>query len=92
MVYYDVLADVGGTVVMCGWDMRENNQHLIDQLFRKQKTKVAVSVYLPGVKDLEGHCHRIREAILDASPSRRKTEVSFFSAESDGCWVHPRAS
>jgi Domain of unknown function (DUF4917) len=89
MVYREILPGAGDNVTIYGWDLQENDQHLINQLFGRQKTKVAVSVYPPAVEDVEGHCHRIRSAILGASPSRHRTEINFFDAESDGCWIHP---
>ena len=88
-VYSEVMRDTGDTVAVYGWDLNENDQHLIDRLFGKAKIKVAVSVYLPAVEDdLEGHCHRVEKAILDASPGLHKPEVIFFDAESPGCWIH----
>jgi hypothetical protein len=88
MVYYEVMGSVGDTVTIYGWDLKENDQHLIDQLFSKRKEKVAVSVYLPAVDDFEGHCYRKKKAISDASPWGHKPEIAFFDAESDGCWIH----
>lgn len=88
-VYGEVMRDVGDTLAVYGWDLKDNDQHLIDRLFGKAMTKVAISVYLPIVKDdLEGHCHRVEKAISDASPGLRKPEVIFFDAESPGCWIH----
>lgn len=67
--------------------MKENDQHLIDRLFGKPKTKVAVSVYVPTVEDVEGHCHRIEKAISNASPWGHTPEILFFDAGS-GCWIY----
>lgn len=88
-VYSEVMRDAGDTVAVYGWNLKENDQHLIDRLFGKAKTKVAVSVYLPAVEDdLEGHCHRVEKAISNASPVLHQPEVIFFDAESPGCWIH----
>jgi hypothetical protein len=87
-VYWDVMSRLEGTVTIYGWNLDENDQHLIDRLFSRPKTRVAVSVHVPTVGDLQEHCITVNNAILDASPDGHEPEVFFFDAESENCWVN----
>lgn len=100
-VYGEVMGNLDASVVIYGWDFsyeKKKDTHLLERLFKKQKDKVAVSVYRPRFdgdeEALELHCHSIENDINKAAVRAGfpHPEVLFFDAESEGCWIHQAAS
>lgn len=91
--FSEVAGKPGGTLVIYGWGMKSNDQHLIDKTFGVPKSRVAVSVYKDDYQDeeeLEDNLRRMKRTIRGASLSSADNppEVVFFDAESEGCWIH----
>jgi hypothetical protein len=86
-VYNSVLPHVGRTIAIYGWSLGDNDQHILEALFKGNIEKVAVSVRNgPG---LEEKCSEMRRKIKKQALERgRNLEPVFFDADSAGCWIH----
>jgi hypothetical protein len=86
-VHTNVLPDLGASVAIYGWSMGEQDQHLLGPLLRAPRLqRLAVSILPEGnvarkVDDLE---NRIRAEAINPT-----LEITFFDANSSGCWIHP---
>lgn len=86
-VYEEVLPDLGESVVVFGWSVSENDDHLLDQVCRGAVHRFAVAVD-PEEADLgefEAMVHRKLEERL----GRNRFELMFFDRSSGGCWIAP---
>lgn len=82
-IYREVFPRLGGSLVIYGWDLSEQDEHIIEQLGRTIFQRVAVSVHKGSAQFM------IRaEAILQG---QGVTELYFFDAASPGCWNNPAA-
>lgn len=77
-VFYEVLPDLGQKVVIYGWAMAEQDEHLLKQISKSHLTKVAVSVY----KGDETFMGKVEKQLNDIGVA----EVIFFDSESPGSW------
>ncbi|MCL5123965.1 MAG: DUF4917 family protein [Deltaproteobacteria bacterium] len=86
-IYDQVLPTLGGNVLIYGWSMSENDEHLIRRLIKPNTKAVAVSVHVTGKTDgdIEETC-KLSE--LKIHKYSRKAKVTFFNAEDHGCWIH----
>lgn len=86
-VYNTVLPALGSWVVIFGWSLRDQDQHILKALCSNDQLKgLAVSVVASG--DVESKCFRIRKTIRETKGDN-KLEIAFFDAKSEGCWVSP---
>ncbi|MBQ0140378.1 MAG: DUF4917 family protein [Kurthia sp.] len=85
-IFYEVLSKLinrNNNLVIYGWGIGEQEQHLIQQIFKKETVgKVAISTYSKN----QSECHRISSLIKKTSPN---VEVEFFDSQSSGCWNNP---
>lgn len=81
-VLSEVIPDIRTSLVIYGWSMSEQDQHIIDQLHHSPPRRVAVSVR-NGNQGYAVEAERILEAI-------GVREIVFFDAASAGCWNSPR--
>lgn len=81
-VFNEVLPDMRNSLVIYGWSMSEQDQHIIDQLSHSPPRRVAVSV-----RNRNQRFAVEAERILEAIGVR---EIVFFHADSEGCWNSPR--
>lgn len=85
-VYNGVLPDLGGSIVVYGWAMAEQDEHLLRPILGgKNLQQLAVSVMPTGnitkkVRNLE---ERIRHSV-----GSKQLQITFFDATSKGCWIH----
>ncbi len=82
-VFREVLPNAGESLVIYGWAISEQDEHILSQLRRAGSSlrRVAVSVY--------GGSQASAQQAEDALEAVGVKEVSFFDAESPGCWIHP---
>lgn len=83
-VFREVLPNSGESLVIYGWAISEQDEHILAQLRRPGSTlrRVAISVY--------GGCQASAQRAEDALMAVGVKEVLFFDAESPGCWIHPK--
>lgn len=83
----NVLPDLGESVVIYGWSMADQDQHLLEAIMKGPRLRrVAVSIMPAGnlarkMEDLE---NRIRKVA-----SNTALKIEFFDATGPGCWIHP---
>lgn len=84
-VFREALPNAGESLVIYGWAISEQDAHILGQLRRTGSSlrRVAVSVY--------GGSQASAQQAEDALAAVGVKEVSFFDAESPGCWIHPEA-
>lgn len=80
-IFYEVLPDVGQNIVIYGWSMAEQDEHLLQQISKSKAKKIAVSVY----KADETFMGRVEKQLTDIGVE----EVVFFDCESAGAWNKP---
>lgn len=80
-VFSEVLPGDGDSLVIYGWSMSEQDQHVVDQLYRRPPSRVAVSVR-GNNQDFAEEAERI----LEVAGVR---EIVFFDSASAGCWNNP---
>lgn len=95
-VYDRVVAQPEKSLVIYGWNVKDVDQHLVDQLFSTRVRRVAISVHLPQFKkpaELKAHCDKTENNIKTTAASFDcEPEVCFFDAQSDNCWPQQRTS
>lgn len=89
-VYSSVMSDLGDTVAIYGWALKDNDRHILERLLRTEKEAIAVAVHTPTVGRIEKHCRDVRTSIQDAAKKLKtsKPKILFFDAQSAGCWIN----
>ena len=86
-IYGNVLPSLEGTIAIYGWSLDDNDKHLLERIC-KDKGKIAISVHenAGANGDAESQCGLVSQKIRKIN---RDAEITFYSAESPGCWIHP---
>lgn len=86
-IYNYVLPTLKGNVLIYGWSMSENDEHLIRRLIKPKTQAVAISVHIGDKtdRDVEKTCKLLELKIHKYSP---EATVTFFNAGDPGCWIH----
>lgn len=77
----EVLPKIGSSLVIYGWGIAEQEQHIVNSLRKSSCKKVAVSVY----GDNEVYMRHAEQTLHDIGVA----EVVFFDSASPGCWNNP---
>jgi hypothetical protein len=77
----EVLPNIGHSLVIYGWGLAEQEQHILNSLRQSDCKRVAVSVY-GGKEDYMRHAEQTLRSI-------GVEEVVFFDSASPGCWHNP---
>jgi hypothetical protein len=77
----EVLSAVGPSLVIYGWGLAEQEQHILDGLRRSHCRRIAVSVY----RENEAYMRHAEDALMGIGVE----EVVFFDSASPGCWHNP---
>jgi hypothetical protein len=80
-VYYEVFTSLGPLIVIYGWAMAEQDEHLLKQLAKNKPVKVAVSIYENDWVFME----KAANLLIDIGVG----EVVFFDSASPGAWNNP---
>lgn len=81
-VFETALPDLGENIVLYGWSMSKEDDHIIEQLSKNTSIKrIAVSIHNNQIWD-----SKKKERIT----SRFSAEIEwcFYDAESPGCWIY----
>jgi hypothetical protein len=86
-VYEEVIPDLGDSVVVFGWSLHENDEHLLDAVCRggPRRFAMAVDPAAGNLAELEAGILRKLSDLL----GRNKFELTFFDRRSPGCWIAP---
>ncbi|TON32904.1 DUF4917 domain-containing protein, partial [Vibrio parahaemolyticus] len=76
-VYFEVIPDMAGSLVIYGWGMGDHDEHIIDQITKSQIDRIAVSVF-GGDQTYIGN---VKQKLAPLNLS----ELVFFDAQSAGC-------
>lgn len=84
-VYDSVVAKLSDSLVIYGWSLGDQDQHILRALARGNLKEIAISVY---VKDehWKSYCDEVTHK-LRGLPRIRNCTIRFFNAESKGCWI-----
>jgi hypothetical protein len=85
-VYDDVLPRMSKSLLIYGWSLSEQDDHIINAIARQYVDNIAISVY-KGNKNWEEFCDFTEEKIKNKY-KLAKCNVYFFDAESPGCWIY----
>ena len=87
IVYDEVLANLGKSLVIYGWSVGDNDTHILKKILKGDLRRIAVSVRTQRRKatTIRDKCQEIKRRIRSHS---RRIKVTFFRAESDGCWCN----
>lgn len=79
-VYYEIIPSLTKSLVIYGWSMSEQDQHILEQLNKKEKEplRVAVSVH--------DNNQEYAESVFQKLKKQGIVDVIFFNAASPGCW------
>ncbi|HGJ5898326.1 DUF4917 family protein [Arsenophonus apicola] len=80
IVYREVLTDLGKKLVIYGWAISEQDQHILDRIKLSKPEKVAVSVY----DNDQVYCNKVEQIISDKFGAN--TDIVFYKSDSSGCW------
>lgn len=85
-VYHDVFDEIGDTIVVYGWSMGEQDDHVLERLKRsyekKPFKKIAISVFSDSNKEV--YMEDVVQKIQDRISS--EFEIEFYDSKSQNCW------
>jgi hypothetical protein len=86
-VYDEVLLDLGDSLAIYGWSLGDNDTHILTKILEGTVRRLAVSVQTEGrnATTIRDQCEGLMKRIRSHS---KKIDVTFFAAESDGCWCN----
>ena len=93
LVFNEVLDNLGQNITIYGWNIADNDAHILQKICSGQTQSIAVSIYTrdgagnvkPQAK-IQDMCDETRLKIHGVKPT---LQIEFFDAESSGCWNHP---
>lgn len=83
-VFNEVIPKIGEKVVIYGWAMTGQDNHLIEAIKRNPIRRFAISVHRASNR-YEEKCARIRSIL-------NRYDVVFFNSESEGCWIYQESN
>jgi Domain of unknown function (DUF4917) len=86
-VYDEVLADLGDSLAIYGWSLGDYDTHILKKILEGKLQRIALSVRTNHRKSaaVREQCQELEKKIRSYS---KKIDVTFFAAESDGCWCN----
>ncbi|MBM5571115.1 MULTISPECIES: DUF4917 family protein [Deefgea] len=85
-IYFNAVTDIGDSLVIYGWRMGEQEQHILDQIKRAAPARVAVSVYTGEELHMQ-----IAQNIEQQLNQLGIQNIVFFDSRSAGSWNNPVA-
>lgn len=86
-VYESALPTDNGTLVIYGWSVSDQDEHILSKLITGKPKKIAVSIYKSA--DWEDKAFEIRKKILGIYFQKHRgtpEEIVFYDSASEGCW------
>ncbi len=83
-VYNDVLANLGGNIVVYGFSFSENDKHILQALRMNPPNTIAISVF-DGLnpQQQQSYCHYVLSMLNNYFDN---TGIFFYNSQSSGCW------
>lgn len=85
-IYHQVFKSLGENIVIYGWNMNDEDDHIVEQLSRVNKInplkKLAISVYLNGEED--DFIGRVQDKIYEKI--NKDLHIDFYNSASSNCW------
>src|SRR5690606_35885859 len=81
------LPSIEKSLVIYGWSLSEQDQHIVEQLQKASIRKIAISIH-KGDKDqpqLQEEIDKVHKKLIVLN---NRAEIFFFDAQSPGCWCH----
>jgi len=75
-----------GSVLIYGWSMSEQDQHILEALDHEGITSIGISVFTED-KEWESKCLSM-ESKIKATRHLKETPLTFFNSRSNGCWIY----
>lgn len=79
-IYREVITDLERKLVIYGWNIGEQDMHILNKMKQSSVNEVAVSVY----NNDQNYCNRVEKIIKDNFG--QNTTVHFFDSQSPNCW------
>ena len=86
IVYYDALSKLDKSLVIYGWSMSSQDNHILDAIAKGSLDEIAISVHTEA-KDWQFKCEEVERKIRRQKGLTR-CNINFFDADSSGCWIH----
>lgn len=88
-VLFDVIPSISDSLVIYGWSMGENDQHIVDAIAKNSNIrKLAVSIYEPD-ENAKHECPRIESLIHKTiDQDRRNIDIRFFDSSDNKVWSY----
>ncbi|QGZ53536.1 DUF4917 family protein [Paraburkholderia acidiphila] len=83
-VYGGPLSEVGESLVIYGWGIAKQEEHILDRIGAATPERIAVSVY----DGMQAYCEHAYRALSDLGVK----DIRFFHSDSDGAWNNPVSS
>ncbi|SCL85446.1 DUF4917 family protein [Sporanaerobacter sp. PP17-6a] len=85
-VYENILPNLGEKVIIYGWKMAKQDQHLVKKIFNEGNIKeVYISIYIKN----RNNCHEEQDRIINCLKKERENiDIKFFDAKSKNCWCY----
>jgi hypothetical protein len=87
-VYNEVLPSLGESIVVFGWSMGDQDDHLLDAICRGKPHRFAIAVD-PAANNLEGVEAKFKHK-LKTKLGTERPDVVLFDRSSEGCWINPK--
>lgn len=81
-VYREIIPKFGESLVIYGWSLSEQDEHIVNRLRHAGLSRVAVSVRNNDLK--------FAQRVEDLMKEQGIGDVAFFDSASPGCWNNPR--
>ena len=82
-VYHEILPKMEKSLVIYGWSMGAQDEHILRELAACNLEKIAVSVNSGGNRG-DAYCQRVTQKLRDIGAKK----IDFFRAGSEGCWIY----
>lgn len=83
-IFYEVIPSLEDSLVVYGWAFGDQDEHILDQIKKSKISKVAVSIRNGNQSSVEVAQRNLLGIGI--------TDIIFFDANSEGCWIHPSAA
>jgi len=86
-VYYTVLPKIGENIVIYGWSLNKNDDHILKKITDNNIRKIAVSIYCKNKDrtDIQVIIEKKTKKLKNFFPS---ADICFFNAQSKNCWIY----
>lgn len=83
-VYNEVLSELDDNIVVFGWRMSDQDQHIIEAIAQSKPSSIAISTL---TNDNGSPSKELEKKIRTSFNNGSSMDIKFFDAESDDCWI-----